>query len=124
MAFTSGVQYAGTDAGHSVELLVSGRVGSLRLYDRPGNDALEHKGDHWVFPLASFNLNHCITLRDITRVSIIESSNDGWNIASIVTIVRDTSGRYQLLTRDFGANRWIDGNAHDSHRRFELTRDS
>lgn len=123
MAFTSGITHAGTDGSHSVELQASGHVRSLQLYDRPGNDALEHKGDLWTFSISRFGIpDSCIMINEITSVSIIESSNDGWNIESIVTIVGDTSGGYQLLTRNFGANRWIDGDGDNFYRRFLLTR--
>ena len=92
------------------------------MYDRPGDDAFEHKGDLWTFPMANFGIpDSCINIREIRRVSIIEAGNDDWHIDSIVTIVKDSFGGYQLLTRDFGANRWVDGNSLTSRRRFELT---
>ena len=40
MAFTSSLAAAGTDAGHGIQLQVNGQVRNLRLYDRPGDDAL------------------------------------------------------------------------------------
>ena len=122
MAFTSGRTNAGTDAGHSVELRTRrGQSRNLRLYDRPGDDALENKGDLWEFSISSFRFtDSCITTGDICGVSIIQSSNDGWNIQSIVTLVKDSGNRVNLLTQHFGVNRWIDGNAHNSHRRFDL----
>ena len=55
-------------------------------------------------------------------MSIIERSNDGWNIESIVTLVRDSYGGVEVLTQDFHVNRWVDGDAHYSHRQFPLTR--
>ena len=122
MAFTSGLLNSGTvDAAHAIELQASGQVRSLQLYDRPGDDTLPNKGDLWTFSIASFGIpDSCITISDIRGVSIIESSDDGWNIESIVTIV-ESSGRYQLLTRDFGANHWVDGDGPNSRRRFDLT---
>ena len=124
MVFTSGLMTESTRAAaHSVELQASGHVRNLRLYDRPGDDARRHKGDLWTFSMLDFGIpNMCITIGDIRRVSIIEGSNDGWHIDSIVTIVKDLVGGYELLTRDFGANRWIDGNSNSTYRRFELTR--
>jgi hypothetical protein len=125
MAFTSGALTAGNNAAqpHRVELQASGYTRNQLLYDRPGNDALENKGDHWIFSILSFHIpDSCVTMQNITRVAITQSSTDGWLIESIVTIVRDTLGRYQLLTRDIGANRWVDGDGPNSYRRFVLTR--
>jgi hypothetical protein len=123
MAFTSGLSGAGSGSGHRVELQASGYTSSQLLYDRPGNDAMVNKGDHWILSILSFHIpDSCVTMQDITGVAITQSSTDGWNIESIVTIVRDISDRYQLLTRDIGANRWVDGNGPTSHRRFVLTR--
>ena len=74
------------------------------------------KGDLW-----EFNLPSCITLHAITRVSVDANGNDGWNIESIVTLVRDTDNKIQLLTQDFSVNRWIDDNEDLEHRNFILT---
>ena len=75
-----------------------------------------NKGDLW-----EFNLPSCITLHAITRVSVDANGNDGWNIESIVTLVRDTDNKIQLLTQDFSVNRWIDDNDELEHRNFTLT---
>ena len=121
MAFTSGRRNAGSDDGHAIEILAGGRVRSLRLYDRPGNDYYPHKGDLWKYNIASFHFPFsCLTISNIQRVSIIENSNDGWNIDSIVTLV-GARGRFQVLTQNLDVNRWIDGNDHHTHRRFTLT---
>ena len=121
MAFTSGINNAESDAGHAVEILAGGRVRNLRLYNRPGDDYYKHKGDLWKYNIASFNFpNSCLTISNIQQVSIIERSNDGWNIDSIVTLV-GAGGRFQVLTQDLDVNRWIDGDGHHTHRRFELT---
>ena len=121
MAFTSGVNHAGSDAGHAVEIVADGHVRNLELYDRPGNDYYQHKGDLWKYDLARFNFPiSCLTISKIQKVSIIENSNDGWNIDSIVTLV-GSSGRFQVLTEDIDVNRWIDGNDHHTYRRFRLT---
>ena len=123
MAFTSSVQNAGTNAGHGIQLQVNGQVRNLRLYDRPGDDALENKGDLWRFEISNFRFaDSCIRIGEIQSVTITERSNDGWNIESIVTLVRDSRGGVGLLTQDFHVNRWVDGNAHHSHRQFTLTR--
>ena len=122
MAATSGILNAGSDTHHTVEVQTIGYVRNLRLYNRPGNDMLEHKGDLWKINFADFHFpDTCITIGEIRRVSILEAANDGWNIDSIVTLVKDSRGGIQVLTQDLDVNRWIDGDAHHSHRRFELT---
>ena len=121
MAFTSGVQHGGSDAGHAVEILAGGAVRNLRLYDRPGNDMMSHKGDLWKFNFTEFRfVDRCISIHEIQAVSIIESGLDGWHIDSIVTLVKDSGGGIQTLTQNLDANHWISGNYH-AHRRFQLT---
>ncbi len=121
MAFTSGIRNAGSDAGHAVEVQACGQVQKLPLYNRPGNDMLPNKGDLWKINFGDFRFTSgCITLEGIQRVSIIESSNDGWNIDSIVTLVKDYRSGVQTLTQSRDVNRRIDGNDHYTHRRLEL----
>ena len=123
MAFTSGLTHAGSDAGHTIEIQANGQVRNVRLYDRPGDDMLEHKGDLWRISFGSFYFSdNCINIGDIQTVSIIESSNDGWNIDSIVTMVKDSAGGVQVLTQNLDVFRWVDGNDLHSHRRFQLTK--
>ena len=122
MAFTSNILHAGSDQSHGVELQVRSTVRQLRLYDRPGDDMSPHKGDLWELNIADFHfLDPCISIRKIRGVSIVERSNDGWNIASIATFVKDSHDQVQVLTQDIGVNRWIDGNSLRRYRRFELT---
>lgn len=123
MAFTSGVAHAGSDNGHSVQVRLSGgQTRHVRLYDRPGDDMLAHKGDLWKISFSSFGFSDsCIQIGEIQQVAITERSNDGWNIESIVTLVKDSSGGVQTLTQDLDVYRWIDGNDHYSHRRLDLT---
>ena len=123
MAFTSGMDDADTadDDGHAVEIMAAGDVRSLELYNRIGDDYSRNKGDLWKYDIATFDFpSSCVTISDIQRVSIIESSNDAWNIASIVTLV-GADGSFQVLTKDLGVNRWIDGNSEVTQRSFELT---
>ena len=120
MAFTSGRKNAESDGRHTVEIRARGYVRKLRLYDRPGNDYAKHKGDLWKINIASFSFPFCLTISNIQRVSIIESSNDGWNIDSIVTLV-GSRGHFEVLTQNLDVNRWIDGNGQPSHKRFTLT---
>ena len=123
LAFTSGAGAAGSDSHHSVEILANGQVRNVHMYDRPGNDMLENKGDLWKINFGSFYFSDsCINIGDIQTVSIIESGNDGWNIDSIVTMVKDSAGGVQVLTQDLDVFRWVDGDAHHTHRRFTLTK--
>jgi hypothetical protein len=103
MAFTSGLPSAGSDSTYQIQLRYSGTVRTFPFYDRPGDDLQSNKGDLW-----RFSLSGCITLSAISGASIVADGTDGWNIGSVVTLVRDTLGRIQVLTRDFGANFWID----------------
>ena len=121
MAFTSGRKNAGSDGRHTVEIRAHGYVRKLRLYNRPGNDYAKHKGDLWKLRISSFHFPFsCLTIRKIQKVSIIESSDDGWNIDSIVTLV-GSRGRFKVLTQNLDVNHWINGNGHLTHKRFTLT---
>ena len=120
MAFTSGLSHAGSDTGHRIQIQLNRIVRTLQLSDRPGDDYAANKGDLWDIDLSSFGFSDdCIKIPEIQRVSIIASGNDGWNIATIVTLVSDSSN-YQVLTEDFGVNHWIDGDGQAS-RHFDLS---
>lgn len=83
---------------------------------------LENKGDLWEFSLSSFGFpDSCIQVSEIQGVYIIETNDDGWNIGSVVTLVKDSQGGVGLLTQDFDVNHWIDGDRHQSNRRLQLT---
>ena len=104
MAFTSGEQYGDSDSTYQIQFqYYGGSTRTFRFYNRPGDDLQSNKGDLW-----HFGLSGCITLSAISRVSIVADGTDGWNIGSVVTLVRDSLGRMQVLTRDFNANFWID----------------
>ena len=112
---------AQSDDGHAVEILAAGHVRNLQLYNLPGDEYYQHKGDLWKYNITSFHFPFkCLNISEIQRVSIIEHSNDGWNIDSIVTLV-GAGGHFQVLTQNLDVNRWIDGDSHYTHRRFELT---
>ena len=115
MAFTSDLYYASTVIFHNIELQYNESVQTMTLYDRPGVQFQSNKGDLWEFSLPS-----CVTLHMITRVSVVANGNDGWNIGSIIILVRDTDNKIQLLTQDFNVNRWIDIDELE-HRNFTLT---
>lgn len=125
MAFTSGIinaQTGGAAAAHAIEILAGGNVRHLRLFDRPGEDQQLLKGDLWKFNFTSFHFpDSCIKIKDIQKVYIIENSNDGWNIDSVVTLVKDSGGSVHLLTQNLDVDRWVDGDTEKTHRRYELT---
>ena len=123
MAFTSGKEHAGSDSDQSVEVqLKNGDTQSKILYNRPGNDMLENKGDLWNIKFSSFGFSDsCIKIGEIKSVAITASSTDGWNIESIATFIEDDAGGIQVLTQDFNVYRWIDKDGDPSHKRFDLT---
>ena len=92
----------------------------IKLYDRPGDDYRKNKGDLWKIRFGSFGFR-CVKIKEIECVYIVEGSNDGWNIDSIVTLVKDSSRNSQILTSDLDVFRWIDGNGLRSHKRFLLS---
>ena len=111
MAFTSGVDDADSDTSHIIEVQAIGQVRNLVLYDRPGDDMQKNKGDLWKIDFSDFHFTDgCITISKISGVSIVENGNDGWNIDSIVTMVKDNRGGVEALTQDLDVFRWIDGN--------------
>ena len=123
MAFTSGVHYAGSDSSHSIELKATGCLSKIKLYNLPGDDYKPNKGDLWKIKIADFQCSKtCLTVGSIDSLSIVSSSNDGWNIDSIVTFVEGDANQFKLLTQDFNVKRWIDSNGQKTHKRFDLTR--
>ena len=91
MAFTSGLPNAGSDSTYQIQLHY-GTTQTFSFYDRPGDDLLSNKGD----------------LSALSSVAIVADGTDGWNIGSVITLVGDSVGRIQVLTRNFNANFWID----------------
>jgi hypothetical protein len=122
MAFTSGVDNAGSDTSHIIEVQAMGQVRNLVLYDRPGDDMQKNKGDLWKIDFSDFHFTDgCITIDKISGASIVENGNDGWNIDSIATLVKDNRGGVEVLTQDLDVFRWIDGDDLPQYRRFDLT---
>ena len=87
MAFTTGVDRAQCDDGHAVEILAAGHVRNLRLYNLPGDEYYQHKGDLWNITLLVSTFHSNVSTLVKSSVSIIEHNDDGWNIDSIVTLV-------------------------------------
>lgn len=121
MGFTSNVPNAGADALHGVELQAGGLNRSITLPNLPGDDYLPNKGDLWMLSLSSFNFPRCMLLREFQNIAIVARNNDGWNIASIVTLLCSQDYCCRLFSQDFGVNRWVDGNGAVENRRFDLT---
>ena len=70
----------------------------------------KNKGDLWKIDFSDFGFTDgCITIGEISGVSIVENGNDGWNIDSIVTLVKDDECGVEVLTLDLDVFRWVDG---------------
>ena len=125
MAFTSGnsgSQTGGTGSNHAIEVVVNGNVRHLRLYDKPGEDQQQHKGDLWKFNFTSFDFPEaCIKFGDVQKVYIIENDNDGWRINAIVTLVKDLKEGVQVLTQNVDINGVVNGDTGQMYSRYELT---
>lgn len=122
MAFTSDLNGAGSDEGHAVELKAIGETKTKLLYNLPGDDYLEEEGDFWKYKINSFGFSgSCIELEDITGIAIVESSDDAWNIDSIVTFFIDSQNGKHTGSIDLDAYRWVDGDGPSSRLRFDLT---
>ena len=122
MAFTSGGKTSGShDLPYLVLILNDKEVGEAIFPDNPGNDMLKNKGDCWNISMSSFNFKKsCITKADIISVLIKEGGDNGWKIASVITVVFDGQ-RYEILTTNMNANRWIDGDDSYYKKKFALT---
>ena len=118
IAFTSGLNNAESSDGHAVEIVLTDKVTKRYLLPNlPGNDYEKYKGDLWKISLS----DQCIRKYDIESIAIVENSNDGWNIETIVTYIK-SGNYYEPATSNFDVNYWIDGNHEDVTRlRFELT---
>ena len=84
--------------------------------------SLNHVGEMWELSLKeNFGFSGCITVEHIESMAVLENSNDGWNIASIVTFLVVNPYYWELSSVDFDINRWIDGNGDSSHKQYTLT---
>lgn len=123
MGFTSNLAHAGSNGRHSLELTTKADCKySMKLPNLPRDDYEPNKGDLWKIKMSTLAKGNCIKIGMIASLSIVSTSNDGWNIDSIVTFVEDTNKKFKLFTQDFEVNRWIDSNGQQSHKRFDLTR--
>ena len=121
MAFTSGVDHAGSDNSANFEITVGSQKKTVTLRDRPGNDYYPHKGDIWDYPLSSFGIHRpCTTPKDIRGLAVVEGGNDGWNTETIVVMASSSNSRYTVLSAAIQVNRWIDGNGSHQQKRYDL----
>ena len=122
-AFTSGKLAAGSDDSPKLAVeLKNGETKTIVLYDRPGDDMLANKGDLWKLRIDSFEFEQsCIRKKDIAKVTIKERGSDGWNIESIITVLRRAQDEYTVVTADIGVNRWIDSDDKPEYLSFDLT---
>ena len=122
MAFTSGIVNGGSDEHHAVVIRAGGHCRHQLLHNLPGDDFSSLEGDFWKYTISSFGFpSTCITIDDVSEISIIEHNNDGWNIDSIATFFIDENGASYPASIDLDANRWVDGDDTQVKKRFELT---
>ena len=120
MAFTTGVHGAGSDhSPHMTIELTTREVIDVDLYNRPGDDMYPNKGDLWHFTISLLGYM-CITKYDIKEIIIHNGGSDGWNIESIVTILRSGSS-YEVLTANMYVNCWVDSNQGDEELQYRLS---
>ena len=109
MAFTSGHSNAGSDGSHAIEIQAKGYIRTVELYDLPEDDMEENKGDLWHIDFNSFGFPGCVLPTEITKLSVVATNDDGWNIDSIMTIGFMDTDEGIFLTADYDVYRWIDG---------------
>ena len=83
----------------------------------------KNKADLWTIPMSDFGFyNLCVWDVNIEKVSIRNGGNDGWNFASIMTILHAPyNDTYIVLTADMNANSWVDGDGTADQLQFDLT---
>jgi len=122
MAFTSNLRHAGSDRLHYIQLKVNGATKQKYLPDLPKDDYEPHKGDLWKLHLKDyFGFNDCVKPKDIEGITIVQGSNDGWNIDSIVTFVVVDQYIWELSSVDLDVNQWIDGDGSTSDEKYTLS---
>ncbi len=57
----------------------------------------------------------CVHRSNITQVRIESGGNDGWNIASVTTLIPNGDGDYTKLTDNPSFNKWVDGNQEENY---------
>ena len=94
MAFTSGYIDAQTHASaHQIELKVNGVHLKRNLPNLVGNDYQKNKGDLCKICVPDFGFgDSCIKKNEVENIALVEDSNDGWHIDSIVTFFGTSNG--------------------------------
>ena len=91
-------------------LKAKGQTSIKNLPDLPRDDFEPQKGDLWKLHIKDFfGFDDCITEKDVDGITIVQGSNDGWNIDSIVTFVVADQYYWELSSVDLDINQWIDG---------------
>ena len=121
MAFTSGYSHAGSDDSPILYVYLNGqkRGHYVPLYDRAGDDMYPNKGDIWKYSISSLLDTTCISKGDIRSIAIHNGGNDGWNIESVMTVLRG-SNYYAIVSADMDIYRWIDGDGSNYERQLDL----
>ena len=119
MTFTSDRNNAESTENFDLELEVNGDT-----YIADFGTATKAGGQLWKFAISDFhNIPSCVTKQDIEEIAIEEDTDNGWNIQSVLTVLK-AGGDYELATMDLDVFPWIDGNDNSSGdlsvRRFEL----
>ena len=121
MATTSGLEDADSDDTHMIQIVAYGHTRQLLLYDLPGDDMQQHRGDLWVYDISWFLFpSYCVLSTDISSISIVAIGDDGWKIDSITTVAMMANSLPIFLTMDYNVNKWIDGDGSFFDRFFIL----
>ena len=124
MAYTSGVNYAGSDESHVIELKVKGSTYRKTLLNLPGDDYSPLKGDLWKLDLRAFfgvPSNACVKRADIEGIALLAGSSDEWNIDSVFTYAAYDNQQHQLTSVDLDVYRWLDTDSLPAYKHFQLT---
>ena len=121
LAQTSNVPFAGTIGDHKIALQANGQLKTIIL-PSPSGGLVQNKGDLWKLSLETdFGFTDCITVKQIENMALLENSNDGWHIDSIVTFLVVNPYYWALSSADFDVNRWVDKDGDPSYKQFILT---
>ncbi len=115
-AQTSGISYAQSTGPHDIQVSLASpenvATEKFTITDIPNkvNQAV----------LYTFALKECFTIFDVTNITLIAVSTDGWNIETIVTTFVDNGGRTYSGSIDRKVNRWVDHGDKPEYESFVL----
>ena len=122
MAYTSDLHNSQSTTQHQIRLQAKGIGSTQILPDLPNGNFEQETADQWKLGIKDFfHFNSCITLNDIESITIIQGSNDGWNIGSIATFAVTDSECWELISSDYSINQWVDGDGFEQHKEFVLS---